>query len=75
MEFLNLSPWWWEKRSSYHTGHQAVSRAMFHSDVTLRHPLHIGDKTQLRELHACFETQGRQHWKSKTRILVAPKKG
>ena len=43
--------------------------------VSLRNPLHTGDKAHKRGIQPDFETRGRRHQKSKTGVSVAPQKG
>ena len=44
-------------------------------EVNLRKPLHAGDKAGKRGIHRGFETQGRRHHKSKTRVISGQTNG
>ena len=44
-------------------------------EVNWRNPLHAGDKAHKQGIHPGFETQDRDHQKSRRGVLVAPEKG
>ena len=58
------------------TGCHAIKRsAGVVPEVNLRHLLCAGEEAHMQGIHPGFETQGRHHQKSITRVSVAPQKG